>query len=369
MSDQPSISELLKDFHPSSKEQWIAVAKKELGDQDPFEALTQISPDGLHVKPYYDKTDLNPTALHGFQLAPSKDVFKGARAWDNLPPVRVDDESVANKKALQHLTAGADGILFDLSTKTHVDFDKLLTGIELEYCNVSFLGHSSILGNRYLEFLQKAGANPQNIFGAFFLKEDPKEFITTHSFKKFQWYGISLPVSSPIEEISNALLIGNQRIQNLLKAGCEMEAAFSSISFSVGIETDFFVSIAKLKALRFLWFQVAQAYGHTDFDTTNLYLHVRSNAWINADFQPHGNMLKETTASMAAVLGGTNGLSVYPEDLENEVMSRIALNTSNILREESHLNKVADPLAGSYFVENMVMEMAEKAWAKFQSTL
>jgi methylmalonyl-CoA mutase len=79
-------------------------------------------------------------------------------------------------------------------------------------------------------------------------------------------------------------------------------------------------------------------------------------------------MLKETTAAMAAILGGTNGLSLYPEEMDNVVMSRIARNTSHILREESHLNKVADPLAGSYLVENLMLEMAEKAWAKFQKT-
>jgi methylmalonyl-CoA mutase len=146
-----------------------------------------------------------------------------------------------------------------------------------------------------------------------------------------------------------------------------IETAISSISFSIAIDTDFFVSIAKLKALRYLWFQIAQAYGYTAFKAENFSIHARSEVWINPDFQPHGNMLKETTAAMATVLGGANRLSTYPEDIENEVMSRIARNTTHILREESHFNKVADPLAGAYLVENMVTEMAEKAWAKFQS--
>ncbi len=369
MSDHSSLNELLKDFRPSTKEQWTALAKKELGDQDPFETLTQVSTDGLHIKPYYDKTDLNPEALRGFQLASDNDEFKGARSWDNLPPVQVNDESIASKKALQYLTAGAEGILFDLNNKEQVDFDKLLTGIALEYCNVSFITDSAIHASDYLKYLEESGANSQNIRGSFFWKESPNDIIPPPSYHKIHWHGISVPVSTPIGEIGNALLMGNQQVQNLLKSDWKIDQAISSIAFSIGIETDFFVSIAKLKALRFLWFQITQAYSHTNFKPEDLYIHARSEAWINADFQPHGNMLKETTAAMTAVLGGTNGLSVYPEDLENEVMSRIALNTSNILREESHLNKVADPLAGSYFVENMVMEMAEKAWTKFQSSI
>ncbi len=369
MSDSSSIKDLLKEFPPSTREQWTALAKKELGDQDPFEALTRVSADGLHVKPYYDKTDLNPEALHSFQLVASDEEFKGPRSWDNLPPVRVEDESVGNKKALEHLAAGAEGILFDLAQKERVDFDKLLTGIALEYCNVSFLVSSSSQGISYFSYLEKKGIDKQSTIGTFFWKDLQNEMIAPQSFPKFQCNGILVPPSLPIDEISNALMTGNDCIQRLLKKGWKIEIAITSIAFSIASDTDFFASVAKLKALRFLWFQVAHAYGFTDFKPENLIIHARSEAWINPDFQPHGNLLKETTAAMAAVLGGANGLTIYPEDIENEVMSRIARNTSHILREESHLNKVADPLAGAYLVENMVNELAEKAWTKFQSQL
>lgn len=367
MSGQASLNDLLKEFPPSTREQWIALAKKELDNQDPFETLTRVSADGLHVKPYYDKTDLNPQALHNFQLAASDEEFKGPRSWDNLPPVRVEDESVANKKALEHLIAGSEGILFDLAQKERVDFDKLLTGIALEYCNVSFLISSSIHSIGYFSYLENKGIDKQHIIGTFFWKDLQNEMIAPQSLQKFQCYGISIPTSHPIDEISHALVIGNDCIKRLLKKGWEFEAAISSIAFSIAIDTDFFASVAKVKALRFVWFQVAHAYGFSDFKPESLVLHARSEAWINSDFQPHGNLLKETTAAMAAVLGGTNGLTIYPEDIDNEVMSRIARNTSHILREESHLNKVADPLAGAYLIESMVTEIAEKAWAKFQS--
>ncbi len=366
MPDQPSINNLLNDFQPADKAAWTALAKKELGDRTSIESLTWIAPDGLHVKPYYDKTDLNPELTGGFQLSPDQEEFKGPGSWDNLPPVRIEDESVANKNALQHLTAGADGILFEITEKNPININKLLTGIELEFCNISFATPKEFFINDYFAYLEEQGVNKENIRGAFFWNEEPA-ILKSQPFQHLHTYGFTIEASTAIEEIYKALSLGNAQIQNLLKEKWEIDKAISSISFSLEISTDFFVSTSKLRTLRFLWFQLAQAYGFSDFKPEHLYLHSRSESWIHPDFQPHGNMLKETTAAIAAVLGGTNGLSLHPEDKDHAVMTRIARNTSHILREESYLNKVADPLAGSYLVENLTLEMAEKAWAKFQT--
>jgi methylmalonyl-CoA mutase len=102
-----------------------------------------------------------------------------------------------------------------------------------------------------------------------------------------------------------------------------------------------------------------------DYSPSNLFIHARSTAWSNAAFEPHENMLKSTTASMAAILGGCNALTIEPALEQNSRLSRVALNVSHILREESHLNKVADPTAGSYYMENLVQQVAQQAWAKF----
>lgn len=367
MPDKSSINKLLSDFLPATKAAWIERAKKELNGDDSIEALTWVSPEGLHVKPYYDKTDLNAQALKNFQLSPGQNEFKGARSWDHLVPVPVQDETAANKKALQHLTAGADGILFDLRLKSVDNFDKLLNNIALEFCIVSFLTEDPLDLKNYYQFLENKSIDTKKIKGAFYWKQEPKDLHTLKNIPTLAGISVWVPASPPIEEISNALIIGNQHIQKLLQHEWKVEDAFRAISFSIAMDTDFFISIAKLKALRYLWFQIANAYELKNYKPEELYLHARSEAWINPDFQPHGNLLKETSASMAAILGGADGLTVFPEDTENEVMSRIALNTSHILREESHLNKVADPLAGSYLVENIMMEMASKAWAKFQS--
>jgi methylmalonyl-CoA mutase len=78
-------------------------------------------------------------------------------------------------------------------------------------------------------------------------------------------------------------------------------------------------------------------------------------------------MIKATTAAMAAIAGGCDSLTITPEDESHETMSRIAINVSTILREESHISKVADPTAGSYYIDSLTHQLSEKAWEKFQS--
>ena len=119
--------------------------------------------------------------------------------------------------------------------------------------------------------------------------------------------------------------------------------------------------------MRILWYQVAQSYGVKDYSPDDLYIHGYSDKWINEQFQPHGNMLKGTVAAIAAISGGADGLTIIPEDDQHAVMSRIARNTSVILKAESQLAKVNDPFAGAYGVEVITDRIVRDAWAKFQA--
>jgi methylmalonyl-CoA mutase len=80
-------------------------------------------------------------------------------------------------------------------------------------------------------------------------------------------------------------------------------------------------------------------------------------------------MIKNTAHALAAVLGGCNGLTICEEDEHNDMMNRVSLNVSNILKEESHLDTVSDPLAGSYALDKMVHEFAKAAWSVFQKKM
>jgi methylmalonyl-CoA mutase len=72
---------------------------------------------------------------------------------------------------------------------------------------------------------------------------------------------------------------------------------------------------------------------------------------------------------MAAIAGGCDSITIEPEDATNETMNRMARNVSSILRDESHFSKVADPTAGSYYIDSLTEQLSEKAWSKFQSLM
>jgi methylmalonyl-CoA mutase len=143
-----------------------------------------------------------------------------------------------------------------------------------------------------------------------------------------------------------------------------LEEAFQQIAFSISTGNDFFLEIAKLKALRACWQNIERAYGIQN--SKPIFIHAISPAWINAAYQPHGNLIKETYSGLSSILGGCNGLTIEPEDYHNTTMNRMARNTSSVLREESFLSQVADPLAGSYFIESITQALAKQSWKKFQ---
>jgi methylmalonyl-CoA mutase len=124
-------------------------------------------------------------------------------------------------------------------------------------------------------------------------------------------------------------------------------------------------TVAKLKALRMLWFQVAKAYGIHDYKPADLHIHVYSARVADGLYGPHENMLKGTFAAIGAVAGGCNSISVE-SDAHPPFVSRHARNISAILREESFFDSAADPFAGSYAVESITNSIAERAWSMFQ---
>ena len=144
----------------------------------------------------------------------------------------------------------------------------------------------------------------------------------------------------------------------------KINQALNAVAFSVSIGTDLFLEIAKLKALRFLWLQIAKAYDPNYISP--IFIHATVKAMKSQDYQPHGNMIQGTTASLSAILGGCDALTVQPVGNPVSITTRVARNVSSILREESHMGKVSDPTAGSYYIEKLTDQLASIAWEKFQ---
>lgn len=353
-------------FPSSSKEDWIEAAKSELEGIHPFDKLVFLK-DGVPILPYYDKADSKDKTIASLPV--SDNAFLGPRTWLNLVPVSVTDSRKANKDALSYLGSGADGIFFDLQA-TSVASD-LLQDIELPFCGVAFLidqQQASFIED-FIKYVLAKENYVHRLSGAIFWKSEPKNLKGIieglSDGNHFYPNGITSEESlTPTDEISSLLAKAVKRIDQLTDQGLDIKKILSATAFSIPIHSDFFLEIAKLKALRFLWRQLAGAYDKS-FENT-VFIHGYSPLWIKTEYQPHGNMLKSTTAALSAVLGGCDGLSIMPEDSANPLLNRIARNVSSILREESHLSHVADPTAGSYYIESLTDQFAQEAWSKFQ---
>jgi methylmalonyl-CoA mutase len=341
MSNKADFNRLFEDFKPYLTKDWIKAAEAENEGKDPYASLSW-NKESILGKPYYDKSDIT---LPKFQIPVSSNPFLGARAWHNIPQISVEAESSTNALALNHLKNGADGILFDLRNKSTINFEKLLENIDWPYCSVAFRlrANQENYTTSLSTFIQQKKWDASALHGFLLWDKVPTNTQSLHQlfngYTNFKFITVEILDETIIDQLKTCIAFGKQH-QNVS----------SHIGFSLPIGTDFFLEIAKLKALRLLWKQV------TPVD--NLFVHAQSKPWITEAFQPHGNLLKSTAAGMAAVAGGCDALTILPER-ENDSSNRIARNVSSILREESHFNKVADATAGSYYVESLVNQLVK----------
>lgn len=364
---QKSIQSVLREtFLSPDKEVWKQFASQELEGKSLDEILSWNTQDGIRFLSYYDASDEKKNVrATNFQLKVADDVYFGPLKWLNAPSVSIASEKAANQTALQHLTNGADAIVFDGKGKLNLDY--LLEGINWRYCALYFSVDEAQNFvnelNRYVE-KNKLTGHLLSVSGGLFWETFPN-FKTAETYMALGLKTLlSVKSSTPVQEIADALSAGVRFIEESNNRSIDF---FKTIGFSMQADNSFLETIAKFKALRFLWFQVSQAYGHRDFHVGDLHVHARSEKWINEKFQPHGNLLRGTFSSMAAVLGGANAVTVEAEDANHPMMNRIARNVSNLLREESHLDKVADPSAGAYAIDEITEQFARRAWEIFQN--
>ncbi len=345
-------------FPPQTIKNWQEAASKEL---EKGQSLTELvmSKHGVTIKPYYTEEDLPNVPLR--PLPPSANAYSGARHWANMPKVLVDDEDKANQEALAHLQKGADGILFEI-VATQANPEKVLADIELQYCTVSFIGNQTSIHflHSFCAYAEKKFDSSQ-LTGAIFWQTKPHfDVVKRYSgWSSFHTCGIAFESHATVsEEIATAASMAIDCVGKLREMGCSQKDALTQIAFYTSVNTDFFIEIAKLRALRQLWGDVSGV--GNEGSAEPLYLHAISTSYVNAAYQPHGNLIKETYSAMSAILGGCDGLTIEAEDRLNSTLVRIARNTSSILREESFLGQVADPLVGSYSINSLTDQLVKQ---------
>jgi methylmalonyl-CoA mutase len=171
-------------------------------------------------------------------------------------------------------------------------------------------------------------------------------------------------------ELAYTLADGLEYLRTGIAAGLDVDKLAGRMSFFFAIGMNFFTEIAKLRAARLLWSKIVRAFGAVDAKSEALRTHCQTSGWSLQAQDPYNNVVRTCLEALAAVLGGTQSLHTNALDeaiaLPTEFSARIARNTQLIVQEESHVTHVADPLAGSHYVEWLTDQLARKAWTLIQ---
>jgi methylmalonyl-CoA mutase len=175
--------------------------------------------------------------------------------------------------------------------------------------------------------------------------------------------------ANAVQELGFAIATGVEYLREVLSRDVIIDDTAPNIRFSFSLASNFFMEVAKLRAARILWAKAVEAFGGNR-ESRKMHIHAQTSLWNKTLYDPYLNMLRTTTEAFSGIVGGINSMHVGAFDevfgLPDEFSRRIARNTQIILKEESHLDRVIDPAGGSWYVENLTNEIAEKAWKLFQ---
>ena len=183
-------------------------------------------------------------------------------------------------------------------------------------------------------------------------------------------YHIQEAGANQVLELAFTLADGKEYVKTALAKGLDIDGFAGRLSFFFAIGMNFYLEVAKLRAARLLWWRIMKSFEPKNSKSLMLRTHCQTSGWSLTEQDPYNNVVRTTVEAMAAVFGGTQSLHTNSFDeaiaLPSEISSRIARNTQLILQEETHITSVIDPWAGSYMMENLTQEMADKAWEIIQ---
>ncbi len=359
---------LFQDFDPVSSKQWKQQIQFELKGADYNETLVWNSLEDIKVKPFYHKDEFEGgfainTKATKFKICQNIFVYdlekSISRANESInrgaESIRftINDEKIDIKKLLENLLSQSINIYFDL-TFISIDFVKTIEAIAIGkkatvFCNFDPIGQLAKDGN-WFETVQKDNFETLNTLTS----QTSIVSIISINAGLYQNAGANM-----VQQIAYALTHANEyfnRISNIKQA----------IVFQVSVGTNYFFEIAKLRALRLLFNLIAKEYNH-NIDCHLLVSPTKRNKTL---YDYNVNMLRTTTECMSAILGGANAIANLPYDAlyhkDNEFGDRLARNQLLVLKNESYFDKVNNPSDGSYYIENLTHQLAEKSLALFK---
>ncbi|WP_293873069.1 methylmalonyl-CoA mutase subunit beta [Flavobacterium sp.] len=357
---------LFDGFDPVSSKQWKQQIQYELKGANYNDTLVWESPEGIKVKPFYHNDDLDVKFATKENTTP----------FEILQNIYVHDVALSNKRALESLKRGAESIRFTIQNE-NVAITDLMQNLPVKNTRYFF----------YLPFLSIDFVKNSN---AYALKNNIDCIIQIDSIgqlvKDGNWFG---NLNKDFEELNNIaentslpfLTInagtyqnaGANMVQQLAYTLAHVNEYFNRIpkinhpiTIEIAVGTNYFFEIAKIRAMRLLFNTLAKAYNHT-FDCHIVVTPTKRNKTL---YDYNVNMLRTTTECISAVLGGADSITNLPYDAlyhkDNEFGDRISRNQLLILKHESYFDKVSNPADGSYYIESLTEQLAEKSLLLFK---
>ncbi len=405
-------------------DQWRALASKELKGADP-DSLNWDTLEGITVKPLYTEADTagldhmgSLPGLAPFTRGPRATMYAG-RPWTIRQYAGFSTAEESNAFYRRNLAAGQQGVsvAFDLATHRGYDSDHprvegdvgkagvaidsvedmkiLFDGIPLDKVSVSMTMNGAvipILAN-FIVAGEEQG-HPRAALSGTIQNDILKEFMVRNTYIyppepsmriiadiigytsaemprfnsiSISGYHMQEAGANLVQELAYTLADGREYVRAAMAAGMDVDEFAGRLSFFFAIGMNFFMEIAKLRAARLLWHRIMTDFGAKKQSSLMLRTHCQTSGVSLTELDPYNNVIRTAYEAMSAALGGTQSLHTNALDeaiaLPTDFSARIARNTQLILQEETGITHVVDPLAGSYYVESLTAELAEKAWA------
>jgi len=392
---------LFTEFKAPTRQEWMDKIQVDLKGADFNKRLVWRTNEGFNVQPFYLQEDVQklktPDALPG-----EFPYVRGNKKKDNSWYVRQDidatDAKEANAKALDLLYKGIDSLGFNIpgNCVSREFIDTLLEGIVCDVIELNFntcKRHTLELAQVLDAYFTEHGYDKEKIVGS--LDWDPMEKIVMrgHDVTQILQFAQSIVEALKdyphfrcitvnaaslnnagayiVQELGYALAWGNEYLCQLVNAGIDADLAASKIKFNLGVSENFFMEMAKFRAARLLWADIVKQYEPKNEASCMMCVNATTSEYNMTLFDSYVNLLRSQTETMSAALAGVHSIVVTPFDAAyetpNDFSERIARNQQLLLKEESHFDKVVDPGAGSYFIEELTSSLAIEGWKIFLS--
>jgi len=403
MTESSKPEKLFSEFSKSTREEWIRTIEADLHGKS-LESITRHTFEGFPVPPVFTSADM--TGLEYLNTLPgeypfSRGINHEKNQWSIRQDIDIETAIDSGTHAKNALLKGAQEIGFNFKPFQKITpsiFESLLKDMQnhdhpvyfhmpVPDCLHDIRALTAALRNLQLDpkifrggfetdplyqyLVSDRSVSPEDIQNTIrYLLKTHEQELPNFKMLMINGHGFGDLTTSITHELAFSLAAGTEYLSWILSSNGNRSFPQNFMGFTMGIGPNFFMEIAKIRALRLLWSRIVSSFDERFLSGGMVCINSRSCSWNKTKYDSHVNILRYTAEALSAALGGANSICTYPFDhplgTGSLLAERIARNAQILFKEESHLEHVCDPAGGSYYIENLTHTIAEHAWQLFQ---